>query len=89
MNQKCNHIRLYKYYHILFYNGNHRGGLMFKIDNELNGANVARTIRFTEKLFDILNTYAAQNNVSFNSLVLQCCKYAMDNSDNSAVNLPE
>ena len=62
---------------------------MFKVDNELKCANVARTIRFTEKLFDILNKYAAENNVSFNSLVLQCCKYAMDNADKSMVKIPE
>lgn len=51
---------------------------MFKIDNELKSANVARTIRFTEKMFDELNLLATQNNVSFNHLVLQCCKYALD-----------
>lgn len=59
---------------------------MFKIDDELKSANVARTIRFTEKLFERLNTYAAQNDISFNSLVLQCCKYALDNSDENTQN---
>lgn len=54
---------------------------MFKIDNEFKNANVARTVRFTESLFERLNNYAAQNDVSFNYLVLQCCKYALDNSD--------
>ena len=54
---------------------------MFKIENEFNYANVPRTIRFTEKLFNQLNKYAAKNDVSFNYLVLQCCKYAMDNAD--------
>ncbi len=52
---------------------------MFKIDNELKSANVARTVRFTENLFEKLNSVASENNVSFNSLVLQCCKYALDN----------
>ncbi len=56
---------------------------MFKIDNELKSANVARTIRFTEPLFERLNTTAAENNISFNLLVLQCCKYALDNMDDS------
>ena len=54
---------------------------MFKIDNEFKNANVARTVRFTEKLFERLNDYAAQNDVSFNYLVLQCCKYALDNAE--------
>ena len=52
---------------------------MFIVDNELKKANIPRTIRFTEPLFEKLNETAAQNNVSFNSLVLQCCKYALDN----------
>ena len=54
---------------------------MFKVDNELKSANIARTVRFTEPLFEELNKTASDNNVSFNSLVLQCCKYALDNSD--------
>ncbi len=52
---------------------------MFKVDNEFKNINVARTIRFTEKMFEQLNQVAADNNISFNSLVLQCCKYALDN----------
>lgn len=54
---------------------------MFKVDNEFRGANVARTIRFTEKLFDRLHSMASEKEVSFNSLVLQCCKYALDNTE--------
>ena len=52
---------------------------MFKIDNELKSANVPRTIRFTEPLFEKLNKTAAENGISFNLLVLQCCKYALEN----------
>lgn len=52
---------------------------MFKIDNELKSANIPRTVRFTENLFEKLNKTASENNVSFNLLVLQCCKYALDN----------
>ena len=55
--------------------------IMFKIDNNLKSANVARTVRFTEPLFEKLNSVASENNISFNSLVLQCCKYALDNLD--------
>ncbi len=54
---------------------------MFKIDNELKSANIPRTIRFTEPLFDKLNDIAQKNNISFNLLVLQCCKYAIENMD--------
>ena len=52
--------------------------IMFKIDNELKSANIPRTIRFTEPLFEKLNKTAAENNISFNLLVLQCCKYALN-----------
>ena len=55
---------------------------MFKIDNELKSANVARTVRFTEALFEKLNKTATDNNISFNLLVLQCCKYALENIEN-------
>ena len=54
---------------------------MFKVDNEFSNANVSRTIRFTEKIFEDLNQTATKNNVSFNLLVLQCCKYALDNQE--------
>ncbi len=54
---------------------------LFKIDNELKSANIARTVRFTEPLFEKLNKTAQENNVSFNLLVLQCCKYALNNMD--------
>ncbi len=53
--------------------------MMFKVDNEFKGANTSRTIRFTEPLFERLNEVAQKNHISFNLLVLQCCKYALDN----------
>ena len=52
--------------------------MMFKIDNELKHANVARTVRFTEPLFEKLNRVASENGISFNLLVLQCCNYALN-----------
>ncbi|MDO5311273.1 MAG: hypothetical protein Q4E94_05135 [Clostridia bacterium] len=55
---------------------------MFEVENKFKNANVARTIRFTEDLFDRLNTVAAENDISFNLLVLQCCRYALDNMKN-------
>jgi len=51
---------------------------MFEIDNQYAKADVPRTIRFTEKLFEDLNRVAEENNISFNMLVLQCCRYALD-----------
>jgi len=54
---------------------------MFKIENEFKSANISRTVRFTEPLFERLNKVAAENDISFNLLVLQCCKYALDNQE--------
>ena len=56
---------------------------MFKVKNDFKSANIPRTIRFTEEIFDQLNKIAAENDVSFNLLVLQCCKYAIENSENN------
>ena len=54
---------------------------MFKIDKEFEGANIPRTIRFTEKIFEELNRVSRENYISFNKLFLQCCKYALENID--------
>ncbi|MCL2811761.1 MAG: hypothetical protein FWD25_07720 [Clostridia bacterium] len=51
---------------------------MFQIQKGKPEANVPRTIRFTEPLFEELNETAAMHEVSFNALVLQCCRYALD-----------
>ncbi len=51
---------------------------MFQIDKKFSNANTSRTIRFTEGLFQELQTIANTNDVSFNMLVLQCCRYALD-----------
>lgn len=51
---------------------------MFKIENEFKNANVPRTIRFTDKMFEELNVTAQTNGFSFNLLILQCCRYALD-----------
>lgn len=48
---------------------------MFRIDNEFKNTNISRIVRFTEPLFEQLNALAAANDISFNLLVLQCCKY--------------
>lgn len=54
---------------------------MFKIIKPFSNANVPRTIRFTEELFEELNRTAEENDISFNMLVLQCCRYALDSLD--------
>lgn len=54
---------------------------MFKVINEFKGANIPRTIRFTETLFEELNKTATENDISFNLLVLQCCKYALEHQE--------
>ena len=46
---------------------------MFKIDNEFQNANISRTIRFTEKLFDELSMYAAK---IIYRLIILCCSAA-------------
>lgn len=52
---------------------------MFVVENKFKNANISRTIRFTDPLFEKLNQISTQNDVSFNLLVLQCCQYALDN----------
>lgn len=52
---------------------------MFSVDNKLSKSNIARTIRFTEDIFNDLMNISTSEDVSFNQLVLQCCRYALDN----------
>ncbi len=54
---------------------------LFAIDKEFQNTNVPRTIRFTDNLFEELNTLAQNNNISVNLLVLQCCKYSLENKE--------
>ena len=61
---------------------------MFQIEKELRGANLPRTIRFPEPLFEELGKVAQQNGVSFNLLVLQCCKYALAHLEQKAQEEP-
>ncbi len=57
---------------------------MFQVDAQFSNANISRTIRFTDKIFDELRTAANLYQVSFNILVLQCCKYALDHLNREA-----
>ena len=52
---------------------------LFEIEKKYKSANVSRTIRFTEDIFERLNKTAYENEISFNLLVLQCCRSALDN----------
>ncbi len=61
---------------------------MFKVENEFKNANISRTIRFTEPMFEKLNQVASENEVSFNLLVLQCCKYALENMSTDYEKIP-
>ena len=54
---------------------------MFKIDNKFSNANIARTIRFTERIYEELEETAKKYNISFNMLILQCCSYALEHLD--------
>jgi len=54
---------------------------MFTVDTQFSNANVPRTIRFTDKIFSELNEAAEANDISFNMLVLQCCRYALDHME--------
>lgn len=50
---------------------------MFTVDKTLSRPNIARTIRFSEELFDNLVQISEEEEISFNLLVLQCCQYAI------------
>ncbi len=56
----------------------------FEIKKEFKGANIPRTIRFTNRLFEKLNQTAEENDISFNLLVLQCCQFALDHYKNES-----
>ena len=85
MQPYMNLIRLYAIITDNGYNNNGKRGVifMFKIDNQFSNANIPRTVRFTEKIFDELNEAADKNSVSFNMFVLQCCRYALDHLEES------
>lgn len=54
---------------------------MFKINNEFSKANQQKTVRFPAKLLNELEEISVKKNVSFNMLILQCCRYALDNME--------
>ena len=48
-----------------------KGDNVFKIDNELKSANIPRTVRFTEPLFEKLNKTAAEYKISITVRILK------------------
>ncbi len=52
---------------------------MYKVNKTLSRSNIPRTIRFTEEIFDKLAEISSSEKISFNALVLQCCRYALCN----------
>ena len=51
---------------------------MFKVDRTLLKPNISRTIRFTQPLYEWVQMVSERENISFNQVVLQCCKNGMD-----------
>lgn len=49
---------------------------MFKVEKP---EYVNKTFRIQKELLEELQLYASQNDISVNELVVQCCKYAMQN----------
>ncbi len=50
---------------------------MFQINNLYSNTNISRTIRFSAPIYDALVQAAAEEGITFNLLVLQCCHYAI------------
>ncbi len=51
---------------------------MFFVDRTLLKPNIPRTIRFTSILYDWIAEVSEKEGISFNQVVLICCKNAMD-----------
>lgn len=51
---------------------------MFNIDKVLLKPNIPITVRFTSILYEWISKKAEEEDLSFNLMVLLCCKYVMD-----------
>lgn len=60
---------------------------MFEIDRTLLRPNIARTIRFTPVLYDWIKEVSEKEDLSFNQVVLLCCKSMKEQCEE--VNLQE
>ena len=54
------------------------GGVLKEIEKTLLKPNIPRTIRFTPILYDWILEVSEKEGLSFNQIVLLCCKYAKD-----------
>ena len=52
--------------------------MAMRFDKELLNPTIGRTIRFTPILFDWLAKVSEREGMSFNQVVLQCCKNCME-----------
>ena len=50
---------------------------MFSIDKTLINPNMPVTVRFSSVLYEWLRNKADKEEISFNQMVLQCCKYVI------------
>lgn len=57
---------------------------MFRVDKTLINPNTPVTVRFSVVLYEWLRSKADQEGISFNQMVLQCCKYVMDEEKRNA-----
>ena len=57
---------------------------MFRVNKKTNKVTVSHSIRFDEDLYEELQILAAKENVAINTLVMQCCRYALDNLEEAA-----
>lgn len=57
---------------------------MFRVDKTLLNPNIPVTVRFTSILYAWLHDKADKEGISFNQMILLCCKYAMDEQEQSA-----
>ncbi|MCM1560999.1 MAG: hypothetical protein NC123_15875 [Butyrivibrio sp.] len=51
---------------------------MFHIDKVFLHPNISVTVRFTPVLYNWLKSVCERENITFNHLVLQCCKNCME-----------
>ena len=51
---------------------------MLHIDREFVHPNIGVTVRFTPIIYEWLKSVSERENISFNQLVLQCCKNCME-----------
>ena len=53
--------------------------MKFEIDKDFINANISRTIRFSETIFQDLLEISEKEEILFNLLVLQCCRFVVNN----------